>query len=142
MEKTKKENMLQIKWRASLTYRIAISCFVLFCFIAVAMIGVFFFIRLKTLYSGYSDRAEDMVYRLSVEEELSKNEFRILTVLLKNKAKVVSREKLMEALWETDNFVDENTLSVNVNRLRKRLSAAGLADFITTQFGVGYLIGD
>ena len=48
----------------------------------------------------------------------------------------------MEALWETDNFVDENTLSVNVNRLRKRLSAAGLADFITTQFGVGYLIGD
>lgn len=75
MEKTKKENMLQIKWRASLTYRIAISCFVLFCFIAVAMIGVFFFIRLKTLYSEYSDRAEDMVYRLSVEEELSKNEF-------------------------------------------------------------------
>ena len=74
--------------------------------------------------------------------QLSKNEFRILTVLLKNKGKVVSREKLMEALWETDNFVDENTLSVNVNRLRKRLSAAGLADFITTQFGVGYLIGD
>ena len=65
-----------------------------------------------------------------------------MTILLKNKGKVVSREKLMEALWETDNFVDENTLSVNVNRLRKRLSAAGLADFITTQFGVGYLIGD
>ena len=74
--------------------------------------------------------------------QLSKNEFRILTILLKSKGKVVSREKLMEALWETDNFVDENTLSVNVNRLRKRLSAAGLADFITTQFGVGYLIGD
>ena len=71
---------------------------------------------------------------------LSKNEFRILTVLWKNKGRVVSREKLMEALWETDSFVDENTLSVNVNRLRKRLAAAGLEDFITTKFGVGYLI--
>lgn len=74
--------------------------------------------------------------------QLSKNEFRILTVLLKSKGKVVSREKLMEALWETDCFVDENTLSVNVNRLRRRLAAAGLEDFITTKFGVGYLIGD
>ncbi len=74
--------------------------------------------------------------------QLSKNEFRILTILLKSKGKVVSREKLMEALWETDSFVDENTLSVNVNRLRRRLAAAGLEYFITTKFGVGYLIGD
>ena len=74
--------------------------------------------------------------------ELSKNEFRILTVLLKNKGKVVSREKLMELLWETDSFVDENTLSVNISRLRKRLAAAGLEDPITTKFGVGYLIED
>ena len=74
--------------------------------------------------------------------QLSKNEFRILSVLLKNKGKAVSREKLMQALWETDSFVDENTLSVNVNRLRKRLSAAGLDGFITTKFGVGYLIGE
>ena len=74
--------------------------------------------------------------------QLSKNEFRILCVLLKNKGKAVSREKLMQALWETDSFVDENTLSVNVNRLRKRLSAAGLDGFITTKFGVGYLIGE
>ena len=71
---------------------------------------------------------------------LSKNEFRILLILMENKGKVVSREKLMEQLWETDSFVDENTLSVNVNRLRKRLEAAGLEDFITTKFGVGYLI--
>lgn len=71
---------------------------------------------------------------------LSKNEYRILLVLMENKGKVVSREKLMEQLWETDSFVDENTLSVNVNRLRKRLEAAGLSDFITTKFGVGYLI--
>ena len=74
--------------------------------------------------------------------QLSKNEFRILSVLLKNKGKAVSREKLMQALWETDSFVDENTLSVNVNRLRKRLAAAGLEDFIATKCGVGYLIGD
>lgn len=59
---------------------------------------------------------------------------------MENKGKVVSREKLMEQLWETDSFVDENTLSVNVGRLRKRLDAAGLEDFITTKFGVGYLI--
>ena len=73
---------------------------------------------------------------------LSKNEYRILLVLMKNKGSVVSREKLMQALWETDSFVDENTLSVNVNRLRKRLEEAGLKDFITTKFGVGYLIED
>ncbi|MDD6065926.1 MAG: response regulator transcription factor [Firmicutes bacterium] len=71
---------------------------------------------------------------------LSKNEYRILLVLMKNKGRVVSREKLMEQLWETDCFVDENTLSVNVNRLRKRLESAGLSDFIRTKFGVGYLI--
>ena len=59
---------------------------------------------------------------------------------MQNKGRVVSREKLMEALWETDIFVDENTLSVNVNRLRKKLDAAGLAGFIATRFGVGYII--
>lgn len=58
---------------------------------------------------------------------LSKNEYKILLTLMENKGKVVSRERLMEQLWETDSFVDENTLSVNVNRLRKRLDAAGLA---------------
>ena len=73
--------------------------------------------------------------------ELTKNEYRILFSLLENKGKVVSREKLMERLWETDSFVDENTLTVNVNRLRKKLDGAGLSDFITTKFGVGYLIG-
>ena len=71
---------------------------------------------------------------------LSKNEYKILLILMQNKGKVVSREKLMEQLWETDCFVDENTLSVNVNRLRKRLDTAGLENFITTKFGVGYII--
>lgn len=72
--------------------------------------------------------------------ELSKNEYRILLVLMKDKGKVVSREKLMQSLWETDSFVDDNTLTVNVNRLRKKLDAAGLHDFITTKFGVGYIV--
>lgn len=72
--------------------------------------------------------------------ELSKNEYRILLCLMENKNKVVSRERLMERLWETDSFVDENTLTVNVNRLRRKLDGAGLENFITTKFGVGYVI--
>lgn len=71
---------------------------------------------------------------------LTKNEYRILLTLMRGKGKVISREKLMEELWETDSFVDENTLSVNVARLRKKLDAAGLPEFITTKFGVGYII--
>ena len=71
---------------------------------------------------------------------LSKNEYRILLALMENKGMVVSRERLMERLWETDSFVDENTLTVNVNRLRKKLDGAGLEGFITTKVGVGYII--
>lgn len=71
---------------------------------------------------------------------LSRNEYRILLCLMENKGRIVSREKLMERLWATDAFVDENTLTVNVNRLRKKLDAAGLPQFITTRHGVGYLI--
>ncbi len=72
--------------------------------------------------------------------DLAKNEYRILLCLMENKGKVVSREKLMERLWETDSFVDDNTLTVNVNRLRKKLDAAGLKDFVETRFGVGYIV--
>lgn len=72
--------------------------------------------------------------------DLTKNEYRILLALMEAKGKVVSREKLMERLWESDSFVDENTLTVNVNRLRKKLDAEGLPNFIVTKFGVGYLI--
>lgn len=74
------------------------------------------------------------------EIPLSKNEYRILLTLMENKCNVVSRERLMEKLWQTDSFVDENTLTVNVGRLRKKLDAAGLNDFIETKFGVGYII--
>ena len=61
--------------------------------------------------------------------------------LMENKEKVVSRETLMTKLWESDNYVDENTLSVNVNRLRKKLEALGLEEFILTKKGIGYRLG-
>ena len=72
--------------------------------------------------------------------DLSRNEYRILQVLLENKGRTVSRETLMRKLWETDSFVDENTLSVNINRLRRKLDGMGLADFIRTKKGMGYLV--
>ena len=71
---------------------------------------------------------------------LTKNEYRILLCLLENKGRTVSREKLMERLWKTDEFIDENTLTVNIGRLRKKLDAAGLENFIATKFGVGYIV--
>lgn len=81
----------------------------------------------KLSYNGY-------------EIELARNEYKILLTLMQNKNKVVSREKLMEALWETDCYVDENTLTVNVGRLRKTLEGIGLKDLIRTRFGVGYIL--
>lgn len=73
--------------------------------------------------------------------ELTKNELKILQVLMGNKDKVVSRDTLMTKLWESDSYVDENTLSVNVGRLRKKLDGIGLSDFILTKKGIGYRIG-
>ncbi len=73
--------------------------------------------------------------------ELTKNDYRILRTLMENKGKVVSRDTLMERLWETDSFVDENALTVNIARLRKKLEQIGLTDFIVTKKGMGYFIG-
>mgnify|MGYP001041880672 CR=1 FL=1 len=72
--------------------------------------------------------------------ELTRNEYRILQVLLEHKGKTVSRDTLMQKLWETDSFVDENTLTVNVTRLRRKLEGLGLDDFIHTRKGLGYLL--
>lgn len=72
--------------------------------------------------------------------QLTKNEFRIILTLIQNKGKIVSREKLMEVLWQNDEFVDENTLNVNVNRLRKKLQSIGIKELIQTRFGLGYII--
>ena len=73
---------------------------------------------------------------------LTKNECRILQTLLEQKGKIVSRETLMQRLWETDSYVDENALTVNVARLRRKLEGAGLEDFIATKKGMGYRIGE
>lgn len=75
-----------------------------------------------------------------VRIDLTKNEYRILQTLLEKKGTVVSRETLMQRLWETDSFVDENTLTVNVTRLRKKLETYGLPSFISTKVGMGYII--
>ena len=71
---------------------------------------------------------------------LTKNESKILTILLENREKIVSREDIIAALWQSDNFIDENTLSVNVNRLRSKLKDIGIEGFITTKKGKGYMI--
>lgn len=72
--------------------------------------------------------------------ELTKNEFRIMKTLMEQKERVVSRDELMENLWATDSFIDDNTLTVNVNRLRKRLEQVGLKDFVVTKKGLGYKV--
>ena len=72
--------------------------------------------------------------------ELTKNEFRILQTLFEAAGGVVSRDMLMKRLWDDECFVDDNTLTVNMNRLRKRLAEIGLSDFVRTKKGVGYLL--
>ena len=74
--------------------------------------------------------------------DLTRNEHRILQVLLENKGRIVSRDTLMLRLWESDSYVDDNTLTVNMTLLRKKLEENGLTDFITTKKGSGYLIAD
>jgi len=71
---------------------------------------------------------------------LTKNESKILTILLENREKIVSREDIIAALWQSDNFIDENTLSVNINRLRAKLKSIGIDEFITTKKGKGYIV--
>ncbi|MCR8744160.1 response regulator transcription factor [Romboutsia lituseburensis] len=72
--------------------------------------------------------------------EISKNELKILSYLMKNKETIVSRDKIMNYMWNSDVFVDDNTLSVNVNRLRKKLEEIGLDNYIETRRGLGYII--
>ncbi|HOO60913.1 MAG TPA: response regulator transcription factor [Bacillota bacterium] len=72
--------------------------------------------------------------------DLTKNEFKILQTLLEQAGRIVSREVLMERLWESDSFVDDNTLTVNMTRLRKKLREIGLPDFVSTKKGLGYII--
>ncbi|WP_142414168.1 response regulator transcription factor [Hathewaya massiliensis] len=89
-----------------------------------------------------------LLHNLSISEveynnnkiELSKNESKILYVLMKNKEKIVSRNEIIEALWQSDEFVDDNTLTVNINRLRKKLEEIGAVDYLKTKRGQGYIL--
>ncbi len=90
-------------------------------------------------YGGVILNLTDMSFLYKGEKrELSKNEFRILQILFENAGNAVTREEIMRRLWDDECFVDDNTLTVNVNRLRKVLEGAGLRDFILTKKGVGY----
>ena len=73
-------------------------------------------------------------------ETLTRNELRILTILMRGAGQAQTRGQLIEALWESDDFVDDNTLAVNIARLRRKLDAIGAHDFILTRKGVGYLV--
>ena len=72
--------------------------------------------------------------------DLTKNDFKILQLLLERAGKIVRREEIMERLWESDEFIDDNTLTVNMTRLRKKLEGIGICDYITTKKGIGYLV--
>lgn len=86
------------------------------------------------------DMSRDEVKHGEEQATLTKNESKILTILLENREKIVTREEIINALWQSDNFIDENTLSVNVNRLRAKLKSIGVEDFITTKKGKGYIV--
>lgn len=72
--------------------------------------------------------------------ELTKNECRILNLLMQNKNQIITRDEIINDLWQTDEFVDDNTLTVNINRLRKKLSSVGVVDFLLTKRGLGYMV--
>mgnify|MGYP001085445242 FL=1 len=72
--------------------------------------------------------------------DLSKNEYRLLYILMKNHGKILSREKLLRALWDDERFVDDNTLTVNINRLRRKIEQAGMDNYIETKVGQGYIV--
>lgn len=84
--------------------------------------------------------AKSVVVYEGVQAELTKNELRILSILMHHRGEIVSRDEIMEELWQSEEFVDDNTLTVNVNRLRKKLDEIGAVSFIQTKRGQGYII--
>ena len=86
------------------------------------------------------DTGNGLVANGGARVELTKNEMGILSFLLEQKGKIVTRDKLMERLWESDSFIDDNTLTVNVARLRKKLEEIGIHDMVKTRKGIGYVV--
>ena len=92
-------------------------------------------------YHGVTvDLAKSTVSAEGGKAELTKNELRILSLLINGRGHVISRNEIMNALWQSDEFVDDNTLTVNINRLRKKLESIGVTDFLITKRGQGYLV--
>ncbi len=87
------------------------------------------------------DMAKGVLWVGEEEIELSKNEMKILGYLLQNRGRIVSRDELISYLWDTEEFIDDNTLTVNINRVRKKLEDCGLNNIIITKRGQGYIIG-
>lgn len=83
---------------------------------------------------------DGIVFHGEQKAELTKNEFKILNILMQNKGVIISREKIMRSLWENESFVDDNTLTVNIARIRKKLADIGEENYITTMKGEGYII--
>lgn len=83
---------------------------------------------------------EGKIYYKDKDVELTKNELKIMKILMENQEKIVSREEIIEELWDTDEFISENTLTVNINRLRKKLDGINLENLISTKKGQGYII--
>lgn len=83
---------------------------------------------------------DNMLYYEGRNTELTKNEFRILYILMKKHENIISRDEIMKELWDDESFIDDNTLTVNINRLRKKLNEIGLVDFIKTVKNQGYVI--
>lgn len=86
------------------------------------------------------DVSRSMAHFEGSEVELSKNELRILRLLMCNKDRIISRDEIMNDLWQSEEFVDDNTLTVNINRLRKKLDGIGVHDYLVTKRGQGYLV--
>ena len=80
-----------------------------------------------------------IIYK-GISAELTRNEIKILSCLIKNKGKIVSRDDLMDFMWNSDSFIDDNNLSVNVTRLRKKLEEVGMKENIETRRGLGYIL--
>jgi len=83
---------------------------------------------------------DNTLYYAEKSIELTKNEFKIIYILMKRHETIVSREDIMQELWQDENFIDDNTLTVNINRLRKKLKEIGLIEFIKTVINQGYVI--
>ncbi len=95
----------------------------------------------KILYRELELNLSEMtISHMDKREVLTKNEFKILEIILVNRGQVISREKIMVRLWQSDEYIDDNTLTVNVSRLRAKLKSLGLDNIIHTKVGVGYYV--